>query len=91
MDVQGPVDFLLHLIEPVDDPFRPGIVFVVLPFVISRIKDRPAMVISQRRALTLRSFPIADDMTRIEATVRVNIGWPYGTGDANMAVRFAAS
>lgn len=53
---------------------------------------RPAMVISQRRALTLRSFPIADDMTRIEATVRVNIGWPYGTGtDAKVAVRFAAS
>lgn len=53
---------------------------------------RPALIISQRRALTLRSFPVADDMTRIEATVRVNIGWPYGTGtEGNVAVRFAAS
>lgn len=42
------------------------------------IAYRSAAIISQRRAVQLRAFPIAGDKTRLEATVRVDMKFPYG-------------
>lgn len=55
----------------VSEQVKPNTMYVV---------HRPSVVISQRRAITLRTFPVKGDKTYLEATVRVCMDFPHGMG-----------